>query len=288
MGALKRKNLGSMESVQTGALPEQMISLERAGQVHLLALSQLQPAPAEWNFYRPLPEGKLLELLASIRDKGLLHPVVVWKRNADYMILSGHNRVEAFRRLYADGACAEFASVPCVVLDRLTEESAREIIVDSNWVQRALSPRERVLSITAKYAGLGRKKRATAEEEKGRGYDVIAAQYGLSGRQVARYVQLGNLCGAMLDKLDTGELSFRGACFYAKYPTEVQEAVLERLAPLPDGKQLQGIGGGLTMEALLEHLQTKEEPPVSVTFTVPQSKRAALEALVYEWMKKEM
>lgn len=277
-----------MENEQTGALPEQMIALERVGQVHMLALSQLQPAPAEWNFYRPLPEGKFLELINSIQEKGLLHPVVVWKHDGEYMILSGHNRVEAFRRLYEDGRHGQFATVPCVVFDQLTEEAAREIIVDSNWVQRVLSPRERVLSITAKYAGLGRKKRAATEAEKGRGYDVIAAQYGLSGRQVARYVQLGNLCEAMLDMLDLGELSFRGACFYARYPIEVQEAVLARLSPLPDGKRLQGIGGGLTLEELLERLEAEKDFSVNVTFSVPKSKRAALEALVREWMQKEI
>ena len=64
-----------------------------------LPLTQLESAPDEWNFYDKLPPQKMAELIESIQTLGLLSPIIVWKRKESnkYMILSGHNRVRAFK-----------------------------------------------------------------------------------------------------------------------------------------------------------------------------------------------
>jgi ParB/RepB/Spo0J family partition protein len=49
-----------------------------------------------------MDEGALAELMASIRDHGLLQPITVRKVGARYQVIAGHRRLEAFRRLLAD------------------------------------------------------------------------------------------------------------------------------------------------------------------------------------------
>ena len=60
-----------------------------------LELDKLKAAPKEWNFYVPLNDNKMSELIESIIDNGLLNPIIVWENDNDYMILAGHNRVKA-------------------------------------------------------------------------------------------------------------------------------------------------------------------------------------------------
>ena len=98
--ALKAKQL----SAPMGAdlLPQLMreaaLPLEESERI---PIDKLVPASKEWNFYAPLPDDKMLELIESIRENGLLHPIVVWKRkDAPTMVLSGHNRLESYKKLY--------------------------------------------------------------------------------------------------------------------------------------------------------------------------------------------
>jgi ParB/RepB/Spo0J family partition protein len=49
-----------------------------------------------------MDEAALAELMASIRDHGLLQPITVRKVGTRYQVIAGHRRLEAFRRLLAD------------------------------------------------------------------------------------------------------------------------------------------------------------------------------------------
>lgn len=285
--ALKRKNLSEIASNETTALPLSMASIERDGQLHHIELVSLIPAPLEWNFYRPLSENKMLELIHSIKENGLLHPLVVWKReNGLYMILSGHNRAEAYRRLYERTGDEQWSKIPCIVRSGLSGEEAQEMIVDSNWVQRELSPREKVLSISAKYASLGRKKRASAGEDMGRNYDRIANEYGLSGRQVARYVQLSNLSDGMLVQLDTGGLSLRGACKYALLPQSVQQEILVRYEKLPDGDAVLPLKRNMSISQIVEILDNAAGPMAVIQLRVPAHRKDEIESKLQQELQR--
>jgi len=49
-----------------------------------------------------MDEGALAELMAGIRDHGLLQPINIRKVGARYQAIAGHRRLEAFRRLLAN------------------------------------------------------------------------------------------------------------------------------------------------------------------------------------------
>ena len=159
-------------------------------------LDKLSPAPTEWNFYAPLPDDKLLELIESIRANDLLHPIVVWKQpDGALMILSGHNRVRAYTALLEKTGEDKYRRIPATVLTDITADEAHEIVVDSNYVQRVLTPSEKARSISQKYALAGRKKRSRNGVRKSK-YEQIGEEYNLSARQIARYVRLGSLDGS--------------------------------------------------------------------------------------------
>lgn len=158
--ALKKR---AVVSPAAGAvsLPSLMAELPGTRRLEEVPLDKLSPAPAAWNFYAPLPDDKLLELIESIRTSELLHPIVVWKQpDGDLMILSGHNRVRAYTALLEKTGEDKYHRIPATVLTDISADEAHEIVVDSNYVQRVLTPSEKARSISQKYAWPGAKSAA--------------------------------------------------------------------------------------------------------------------------------
>ena len=57
--------------------------------------------------------------------------IFVWKTDNDYIILSGHNRVEACK-------IAKITEIPCIIKNNLTLEEATIIVTETNLMQRFL------------------------------------------------------------------------------------------------------------------------------------------------------
>ena len=74
--ALKKRTVVS-PAAGAVSLPSLMADLPGTRRLEEVPLDKLSPAPAAWNFYAPLPDDKLLELIESIRANDLLHPIVV-------------------------------------------------------------------------------------------------------------------------------------------------------------------------------------------------------------------
>lgn len=227
---LKTKQLSS--PMGAALLPQLMseVALPQKPADHL-PIDSLIPALSEWNFYAPLPENKMRELIESIQQNGLLHPIVVWQQpNQPTMVLSGHNRLEAFRQLYHQTGEEQYKTIPCTIKKELTDEQAQEIVVDSNWVQRTLSPSEKAQSIRQKYILAGRKARSANGSTGPSTYDTIAQQYGLSGRQIARYIKLGSLQPELLQLLDNGKLTVATGVKLADYSPQQQKLLAPYIA----------------------------------------------------------
>ncbi len=71
-------------------------------------------------------------MVESIRQFGVIVPIVVRKKKLRYEILSGHNRVEACRIL-------EVKDIPVIIKEGLTEEEALLIVTETNLNQRSFS-----------------------------------------------------------------------------------------------------------------------------------------------------
>ena len=111
-----------------------------------IPLGKLVPADENWNFFPEQGQGMLRELMENIVAYGQLSPAIVWKQtDGTYMILGGHTRFEAIRRLhdiFHEAGDVEqekrFQTMDCNVYDHaeLDEIEARKIIICDNVIRR--------------------------------------------------------------------------------------------------------------------------------------------------------
>lgn len=126
--------------------------------VQIISVDDLYDAPANWNKFPSIRESnieKYLETKMSIANSGVFNPLIVWEypesqftgdtgKTARYMILSGHNRCHISRELaeeYPENA-DKYRMLSCKVYgkDEIDEIKAREIINDTNLLQRDSIP----------------------------------------------------------------------------------------------------------------------------------------------------
>jgi len=289
---LKKKNITAPTGA--GMLADIMANMSSGMDIYPLPLMLLDDAPEAWNFYRPLPEDKFFELMESIREKGLLAPLIVWKRGERYMILSGHNRKRALQRLHDITGEQRFSQAHCLVRqeDSLSEDDAQALLIDANWCQRSLSPSERAKSICRKYAILGRAARGS-----GRSYEALAEQYGLHATQIYQYTRIAALEKCWLERLDEGLLTIKACVRLASFSPQTRAALVSAGSPaLPlSSAEILALPGNLTPESArgaAERARAKPageagETPVIRTIEVPERYYARVLAFVRELVAGE-
>lgn len=280
---LKPKKLPESSGAEN--LAGMMINFTQEMNVHTLSVDDLYDAPAEWNFFRPLPDAKFFELLESIEQNGLLVPLIVWERPDEaggYMMLSGHNRARALRNLYARTGENRFRQAQCVVYRQasLDEEQAREIIVDCNWVQRVLSPGEKAQAIYYKYVQMGRQKRGSGK----RGYAVVAEQFGLKPTQVYQYYKLAQIEPQWLERFDRGEITVKMAAYLADLSPEQRRLLLT----YPDltQRELFSIDRRWDLERTRRALEQERRPQKELRVLVPEDRYEEVLMAIREMLSK--
>ncbi len=99
-------------------------------------VEKLRPSP-----YQPrenLTPSKLEELVQSIKNKGVIQPLIVRKRGEEYEVIAGHRRLEAAKRL-------NIKDLP-VIVKELTDSEALEIGIIENLHREDLNPLEEALA----------------------------------------------------------------------------------------------------------------------------------------------
>ena len=161
---------------------------------------------------------RLEDMIQSVKEYGVLLPIIVWENNNEFIILSGHNRVEACKQ-------AGITEIPCVIKNDLSLEDATLIVTETNLMQRSfndLSHSERAYILEQHYKTIKKQgKRNDLLKEIGNlmlndDYENISENksiyklgndYNLSKNTVARYMRLAKLISSLLDKIDNEQLS---------------------------------------------------------------------------------
>ena len=149
-------------------------------------------------------DEKLRELTDSIREHGVLMPVLVRPLDGGYEIVSGHNRVEAAKLAGLD-------KVPVTVRE-LDDDTATILMVDSNLRQReTLLPSEKAWAYRMKLEAMrhqGVRTSAQVEPKLRRSNELLASQSPDSRATIQRYIRLTELISPFLDMVDNGRLAF--------------------------------------------------------------------------------
>lgn len=207
-----------------------------------------------------LYEGDRLEdMVQSIREYGVLNPVIVRKIARGYEMLAGHNRTNAAK-------IAGLTEVPAIVKTDLSDEDAYVYVIETNLLQRSfaeLLPSEKAAVLVARYEKISsqgkrndiRQEIEALEETCGHdvhksrqrtcGHDVhksqksrdgLGEEYGMTGRNIARYMRLDRLIPEFKDAVDKGTLAMVAAVDLSYLNVKMQK-LIQQVAEA-DGKKL--------------------------------------------------
>lgn len=183
------------------------------------------------NFYPRPDNGKLGELMDSIRANGMLEPpTVVPAGDGKYRLISGHSRMEAVRALsnYLDRQIADrFQTVTCRVLPSMTPEQEECAVIEANR-QRVKSPAllaEEAERLTKIYI----KRREAGEELPGRIRDRVAEAMQVNKTKLANLsaIKRGLKVPGIVRKWEAGELPEAAALEIARMDDETQYRLLD-------------------------------------------------------------
>lgn len=238
-----------------------------------------------------LYEGDRLEdMVQSIKDHGVLNPVIVRKTARGYEMLAGHNRTNAAK-------LAGLTEVPAIVKMDLSDEDAYVYVIETNLLQRSfadLLPSEKAAVLVARYEKIssqGKRNDIMQEIEalegqkgtcghdvhkSGKSRDGLGEEYGMTGRNIARYMRIDRLIPEFKDGVDKGTLALVAAVDLSYLNVKIQKMIHQvadaegkKLKPKQTG-ELRKLGKEITKEAVENVLVGKErKKPQSVSVKLP-------------------
>lgn len=199
-----------------------------------VAVEKLYPFPS--HPFKVLDDEKMQETVESIREYGIISPLIVRQGKGDgYEIIAGHRRKRACELLGME-------KIPCFIRG-LTDEEAAIIMVDSNIQREELLYSEKAYAYKMKLDAVDRVKGRPKKEGQvvpdylGRKSSELAAEgSGESYKQVERYIRLTYLIKPLLDLVDEKRIAFGAGVELSYLLPEVQEQlwqVMERLCVFP-------------------------------------------------------
>ena len=184
--------------------------------------------PFENHPYKVIDNEEMAELIESIREHGILNPLIVRPAEGDdgkYEIISGHRRFHAAEKL-------EIKKLPCTVhfIDR---DAATVMMVDSNCQRTEVLPSEKAWAYKMKMDVIkrmpGRKpaENVSPLETQIRSSEIIAQESGESRAQIDRYIRLTHLVPELLQFVDEGKIKMRPAVEISYLDEAVQRDIVD-------------------------------------------------------------
>ncbi len=196
---MKRGGLGRGLDV---LLPQSGELLETV--VRDIAIDEIDPNTAQPR--RDFDRESLEQLADSIREAGVLSPILVVENGMRYRIVAGERRFRASRM-------AGLETVPCIVRS-LTNEQQMEAALIENLQRQDLNPIEEATAIRS------------LMQECGYTQEQAARKLGKSRPAIANALRLLNLPKAVTDLVVTGELSAGHARVLAGLDSEARQLEL--------------------------------------------------------------
>ena len=184
------------------------INQEQTGQVLEVSIRDL--FPFQNHPFKVLDDDKMLQTVDSIRENGILVPIMVRNRlKGGYEVISGHRRKHA-------AEIVGLETVPVIIRD-LTDDEAVIAMVDANLQREEILPSEKAYAYKMKLDALshqGKKEDLEASTQvgwKSETANKVGETVGDSKNQVRRYIRLTELLPELLEMVDNIKLKFNPA-----------------------------------------------------------------------------
>jgi len=225
--------------------------------------------PFENHPFKVIDDEKMEELVESIKESGVLTPVLVRPDDeGTYEMISGHRRLHAAKR-------AGLRKIPAIIKE-MTNDDATIAMVNANMQREEILPSEKAFAYKMKLDAIrsqGKRRDLTSDqvEQKLDGKtsrEIIAEEMGCSGAQVARFIRLTELIPKLLDMVDEKRLALSVAVELSYFNNNYQQWLYEYIHENGMIKQEQLIDlrqyrddDSLTQEQMIEILIQKKATP---------------------------
>lgn len=208
-------------------------TIEGASDIPLDQLHEFKGHP-----FHVVDDEAMDELVESIKAKGVLSPAIARKRpEGGFELISGHRRTHAARRAGLD-------KIPVFVKD-YSDDEAVCIMVDSNIQRERILPSEKAFALKMKMDAMrkqGSRQDLTSRQNDGKlnsrtnktsrqngeklTSGFVGQEFGMSSRQVDRYIRLTHLLPELLLLVDQEKIKVTNAVEISFLSVDVQKQVL--------------------------------------------------------------
>ena len=194
-----------------------------------IPLSEIDDFPG--HPYRVLDDEDMQNLMESIKDRGVITPAMVRKKDdGRYEMISGHRRKHASERLGLE-------TLRCEVVE-VSRDEAIILMVDSNSQRSEIAPTDKGKAYKMKLEAI---KRQQGERTDLTSAPVVQKLDGKSSRellaeasddsheQIRRYIRLTYLVDELQDFVDKGQMKMRPAVELSYLDEETQRDIVDRI-----------------------------------------------------------
>ena len=238
-----------------------------------VSLSELKPF--EGHPYKVRDDEEMDALIESIREHGIMVPLMVRPIDTGYEIISGHRRAHA-------AISAGLKNVPVVELD-ISRDEAAVALVDSNLHREHILPSEKAFAYKLKLDALSRQGKRTDLTSsqvvtKLRSDELVADGTGESRMTIQRYIRLTHLNPTLLRLVDEGRIAFTPAVELSYLSEEEQDilafeiAVTEATPSLSQAVRMKRLSGeGRLTAELIASIMAEEKANQREKVSIPLS-----------------
>ena len=215
----------SGEKVKLTSIDEMLgvLNEESAMEIEISRIHSFKDHP-----FKVLDDGKMQDLVDSVKENGVLTPVLIRPTaNDQYEMISGHRRMHA-------AAIARLTTIPAIIRE-MSDDEAVIAMVDANIQREELLPSEKAYAFKMKLDAMkhqggrtditsgqnGQKLKGTVSR------DILAEQVGESSKQIQRYIRLTELIPELLELVDKKKLQFTVAVDISYLDREIQKWIYE-------------------------------------------------------------
>ena len=181
--------------------------------------------------YRVLDDEDMQNLMESIRDRGVITPAMVRKKDdGRYEMISGHRRKHASERLGLE-------TLRCEVVE-VSRDEAIILMVDSNAQRSEILPCDKGRAYKMKLDAIKRLPGRPSKENADpvgpnlsgtRSNEELAEEVGDSTTQIKRYIRLTYLVPELQEFVDKGQMKMRPAVELSYLDEETQRDIVDRI-----------------------------------------------------------